>query len=203
MLLSTPTDSGLRLVVPSIAASAFGALTGMAITWTGRLKWPIVLGTVSYAVGCIALGLLRRDLPEVVYLLALVPMAAGQGFQFPGTFMAILGVSKQSEQAVITSTLILWRSLGLVLGVAVSSLLIQNGLIYYLDQYVDVPNKVEVITLVRKSVAAIANLEEPVREQVIQGYEATMRLNFIACTVIALISFILIVPIKLPRLPKK
>lgn len=55
--------------------------------------------------------------------------------------MAVLAVSEQAEQAVVTSTLILWRSLGMVLGVAVSSLVMQNALVYYLDLMVIGPEK--------------------------------------------------------------
>lgn len=58
--------------------------------------------------------------------------------------MAVLAVSEQSEQAVVTSTLILWRSLGMVLGVASSSLVMQNALRIYLDQKVVGPKKEEV-----------------------------------------------------------
>jgi hypothetical protein len=55
--------------------------------------------------------------------------------------MAILAVSEQGEQAVVTSTLILWRSLGTVLGVASSSLVLQNALLYNLNEKVTGPDK--------------------------------------------------------------
>lgn len=74
--------------------------------------------------------------PDWAYGLFLLPTSAGQGFIFPGTFMAVLAVSERSEMAVVTGTLILWRSLGSVVGVAVSSLVIQNGLVRYLDLFV-------------------------------------------------------------------
>lgn len=58
--------------------------------------------------------------------------------------MAILAVSEQSEQAVVTSTLMLWRSIGTVIGVASSSLVLQNALVEYLDAFVSGPDKAEV-----------------------------------------------------------
>lgn len=203
VLLSSATDSGLRLVVPSIVASGFGALTGFAITWSRRLKWPLVTGTAFFIVACISLSLLRRRLPEVVYELALLPSAVGQGFQFPGTFMALLASSDQKEQAVITSTLILWRSLGLVVGVAYSSLVVQNALRYYLNIYVDAPNKEDIIARVRRSVELIPKLEEPLREQVVMSYEAALRLTFISCVVISVVALLLVIPLRLARLPKR
>jgi len=60
--------------------------------------------------------------------------------------MAVLAVSDQAEQAVVTSTLILWRSLGMVLGVASSSLVMQNALLHFLNTKVSGPEKDDVST---------------------------------------------------------
>ncbi|KAH6607643.1 hypothetical protein Trco_003956 [Trichoderma cornu-damae] len=200
VLLSSATSSGLRLVLPSVVSSFFGAATGFAITWTRRLKWPVLSGALWCLAGCITLCFLRRGMPGAVYLVALVPQSIGQGFQFPGTFMAILASSTQAEQAVVTSTLILWRSVGFVLGIAMSSLVVQNALAYYLDAFVQGENKAGIIKRVRESVEAVARLEEPYREQVVQSYEASLRLTFILCTVLAVVSVLIVMPIQLPRL---
>ena len=90
------------------------------------------------------LTLMRRGQPAWTYSLFLVLPSLGQGFQNPGTFMSILVVSEQKEQAVVSSMLILWRSLGMVLGVASSSLVVQNALVHYIDKFVVGPEKDEV-----------------------------------------------------------
>jgi hypothetical protein len=141
VLLESATNSGLRLVLPSLCASAFGTATGFLITWTRRLKPPLVAGAFLILIGTICLSFMRRGLANWLYLLFLLPSSMGQGFQFPGTFMAVLAVSEQKEQAVVTSTLILWRSLGMVLGVASSSLVVQNALYVYLEKLVTGPEK--------------------------------------------------------------
>lgn len=79
------------------------------------------------------------------YLLVVLPADYLTGFQFPGCFIALLAVSEQAEQAVVTSTLILWRSLGIVLGISLSSLIVQNALVVYLDEMVTGPDKYKVI----------------------------------------------------------
>lgn len=203
MLLSNATDSGLRLVLPTILASGAGALTGQLITRTRRLKWPVGWGSVLFFTGCISLCLLRRGLPEAVYVAVQIPSSVGIGFLFPGAFMGVLTTSRQSEQAVITSMLILWRSLGLVIGVAYSGLVVQNALPHYLRLYVDAPDKEELIAKVRRSVELVAKLEEPVRSQVASSYEASIRLSFIICVLFAAVAVALVLPIKLPRLPRR
>ncbi|KAK3688074.1 hypothetical protein B0T22DRAFT_378968 [Podospora appendiculata] len=200
VLLTSATTSGLRLVVCSAVASITGTATGFLITSTRRLKWPLVLGTSLLFIGTLCLAGMQRGWPAIVYMLCLVPATAGQGFQFPGTFMAILAVAEQRKQAVVTSTLILWRSLGMVLGVAVSSLVVQNALWYYLELFVSGPDKFAVIELVRQKVEAIKDLDPMYQEQVVQSYEAALRVMFLCCSALALASVLLIVRIKLPRL---
>ncbi|KAJ0104284.1 hypothetical protein J7T55_009448 [Diaporthe amygdali] len=176
VLLTSATTSGLCLMVPTIAASTCGTATGFLVTWTKRLKWPLVLGAVLFLIGTVVLSCLQRGWPLFVYLIFLVPLSMGQGFTFPGTFMAVLAASEQADQAVVTSTLILWRSMGTVLGIAGSSLIVQNSLWSYLETYVTdtaardagIPGgKGEVIERVRESVEAIGNLRGLVLEQVI------------------------------------
>ena len=144
VLLESATDSGLRLVVPSLATTITGVATGFIITYFRTLKSPLVWGTVLLVIGTTALSFMRKGLPDWAYLLFLVPSSLGTGFMFPGTFMSVLAVSEQAEQAVVTSTLILWRSLGTVMGVALSSLVVQNALPIYLNLKITGPDKEKV-----------------------------------------------------------
>ncbi|KAI1121912.1 major facilitator superfamily domain-containing protein [Nemania abortiva] len=216
VLLKSATESGLYLVVPTVTASVTGTLTGILISRLGRLKWPLVCGVSFYLLGTILLSSMRRGWPTWAYLFCLVPAAAGQGFQFPGTLIAVLAVSDQRDQAVVTSTLQLWRQLGNVLGVACSSLVFQNALLRYLITYVSIPAghggggedgeewKRRFIEHVRSSIEAVAKLPEgQSKDQVITSYEAACRATFLVCLGIAAVSFLLIMPVKLPRLGRK
>ncbi|KAJ4294796.1 hypothetical protein N0V88_005030 [Collariella sp. IMI 366227] len=203
VLLTTATTSGFRLVISSAIASVTGTATGFLITWTRRLKWPLVLGTTFTLVGTLCLSSMQRGWPTLAYILCLLPGAAGSGFQYPGTFMAVLAVSDQREQAVVTGTLMLWRSLGSVLGVACTSLVVQNALWVYLEEYVQGPEKEMVVETVRRSVEAIRELPEVYQEQVVRSYEAALRMTFGCCVVLAVVSVGLILPVRLPRLGKK
>ncbi len=126
--------------------------------------------------------------------------SADRCVEFPGTFMAILAVAKQEDQAVVTSTLVLWRSLGQVLGVAGSSLVMQNALWYYLGRFVEGDEKEWVVEKVRRSVEAVKELPRPYRDQVVQSYEAALRVTFAACVGLAVVAALLVMSVKLPRL---
>lgn len=144
VLLESATSSGLRLMVPTLSSSAMGTATGFIITYTRNLKHPLVAGTMFSVIGTIGLTCLRRGWQDWLYTAFLIPTSIGGGFVFPAAFMAVLAVSEQSEQAVVTSTLILWRSLGGVLGIATSSLVLQNALLYFLEETVVGPEKEDV-----------------------------------------------------------
>jgi hypothetical protein len=147
VLFESPSTTGFRLIIILSASSISGAATGVMIAWTRRLKWPLVTGTSIMFVGtiCIVYGL-RREIPPTWQSLALLCFSLGQGFCFPGTVMAILGVSTQAQQAVVSSALLLSRNLGNVMGVAVSSLLLQTSLLQNLNVMVTGPDKDEVGT---------------------------------------------------------
>ncbi|KAF3760716.1 MFS general substrate transporter [Cryphonectria parasitica EP155] len=211
VLLTSATTSGLCLMIITVVSSTAGTATGFLVSWTRRLKWPMSLGTYGFFLGTIALSSMQRGWPMPAYLLCLVPHALGQGFQFPGTFMAILAASEQREQAAVTSTLILWRSVGMVLGIAGSSLVVQNSLWRYLDLYVTdeaaraagFVGREEVVERVRESVEAVAKLGGMVREQVVESYEAAVRTTFLCCVGFAVVSFLVLLPVKLPRLGQR
>lgn len=191
--------------MPQITGAAVGIATGLLITWSKRLKWPLVTGAALTLAGNVALCSLSRDWPSWAYLLVLAPGAGGAGFLFPGAFLAVLAASDQAEQAVVSATLVLWRALGSVLGVACSSLVLQNALVLYLGQYVSEEGheagwKDAVIERVRESVEAVAGFDGLVLEQIIQSYEAALRITFLCCVGVALVGFCLLLPIRLARL---
>lgn len=211
VLLTSATTSGLCLMIITVVSSASGTATGFLINWTRRLKWPMSVGAWGFLAGTVALASMRRGWPLPAYLLCLVPHAMGQGFQFPGTFMAILAASEQAEQAAVTSALILWRSVGMVLGIAGSSLVVQNSLWGYLGRYVTdeaaraagFAGRDEVVAKVRESVEAVAALQGEVREQVVESYEAAIRVTFLCCVAVAVVSVGLLWPVRMPRLGER
>lgn len=181
-------------------ASSAGVATGFLISRTRHLGWAPLLGAWSILLGTVLVAFMQRTWPTWAFMLSLVPASAGQGFQFPGTFLALLALWDQRTQAVVTSTLILWRSLGVVLGVAVSSLVVQNALYGYLEAFVSGPDREAVIERARESIEAVRDLEPVYREQVIVSYEAALRLTFLCCAGLALVNVLLITPVKMPRL---
>ncbi|KAK5947793.1 hypothetical protein OHC33_011188 [Knufia fluminis] len=143
VLLDDATQSGLRLVLPFVFNMTAGFSTGYIITWTRKLKPTLLCGGCLVVVGSVMLCLLNRELPSWAYTLIIAVSSMGQGLSYPSVSLSMLATSTPEDLAVASSTLILWRSLGTVVGVAASSVVVQNGLVYYLEHFMAGPEKNE------------------------------------------------------------
>ncbi|KAM5490432.1 hypothetical protein MaudMau93_002630 [Microsporum audouinii] len=197
------TSSGLRILASSLAIMVASGSTGFFITWSRKLKPTLLLGFSCFIIGCVATSCLTRNTPGWVAMLALIPSSLGQGFAFPTTLISTLSVSPQAEQAVTTTTLGLFRSLGSVFGVAVSSWTLQNSLLFFLKQMVTGDDRQAIITRVRESITEIHRLDPIHQSQVIQAYEQGLRLTFIVGIIWSWVALFLVLPVKLARLGQK
>jgi predicted MFS family arabinose efflux permease len=159
------TVAGLRISLPALCTTVCGLLAGIFLTYTGRMKEPQVVGSFFMLAGGLACSMLSQSTPSWLGTLAIAPPYAGQGFLFPATILGLVATSSQDEQAVVMTTLILFRNLGIVLGVAISSLILQNSLVTYLDRFITGPDKQDVIERLRLSVRAVQELSTEHRLQ--------------------------------------
>ncbi|KAL1987096.1 hypothetical protein VTN96DRAFT_4970 [Rasamsonia emersonii] len=202
--LESPTQSGIRLVAATIAVTTSSVSTGFLITWSKRLMPTIIIGGVLFVLGgCSTTAMALFDIPDAVSMVLLSLSSLGQGFAFPTMTVAILAINKQADQAVATTTLGLWRNLGAVMGVAISSWILQDTLLFRLEQMVTEPHKEEIILRVRKTVDAIADLDPMHQRQVTQAYASALQLTFVSAAVWGALMLFCLLPIKMPRLDEK
>ncbi|KAI9713431.1 MAG: hypothetical protein M1820_000813 [Bogoriella megaspora] len=203
VVLDTPSMSGFRLTAPWIAATVCGVSAGFIITATRRTKPLLVTGAFSMLLGSVLLTAMWESIPAWLATAFLVPPSVGQGLTFPASVLAALATCTQADQAVVTSVIILARSLGTVLGVAASSLIVQNALKHFLEFNVTGSDKKMVISRVRKSVESIKGLGTLHQSQVMTAYRQTLTLTFGSAVFASLIVVTLLVVVKVPRLGKR
>ncbi|KAJ6144627.1 hypothetical protein N7470_008522 [Penicillium chermesinum] len=201
--LASPTDSGLRLVAASIAVTASSVGTGFLITWSKRMKPTIIVGGLCMLVGGCAAGSMGIDTPSALAMVCVSFSSLGQGFSFPSLMVSILATSEQDDQAVATTTVGLARNLGSVMGVSISSWILQNTLLYELEQQVTGPEKSHIITLVRRSIRAIADLDSVHQHEVVKAYSLSLRITFLSAAVWGLVMLLFHIPLRLPRLDRR
>lgn len=155
VLLDNATQSGLRLVLPFFFSMAAGFSTGNIISISRKLRPTLLCGGALVIAGSISLFAMRSSFPTWAYTMIIAVASMGQGFSYPSVSLSMLATSTTKDIAVATSTLYLWRSLGAVMGVAASSVIVQNALVYYLESFVSGPQKEQVRTHPSDVVAVI------------------------------------------------
>ncbi|EOD46742.1 putative mfs multidrug transporter protein [Neofusicoccum parvum UCRNP2] len=165
--LDSAAQSGFRMAAPSLAIMEL-----------------IVGGSLIALVGAICLTSMWDGIPTWLATIFVVPVSTGLGLSFPAASLAVLATSTKEDQAVMTSTLSLFRSLDL-------------------EKYVTGPEKEQIILRVRKSVRAIFDLTKEHRIEVIHAYEHSLRYVFASAIVLFVIVNTLLIPIRLPRLGNK
>lgn len=75
--LESASVSGFRLAGPSIALTICGVSAGFIMTATGRMKWLIVVGSLSMLLGATCMSLMWDGIPKWLATAFLVPSSIG------------------------------------------------------------------------------------------------------------------------------
>lgn len=225
-MLEPARKAGSRLLIPTVANMCAAVGVGYIINRTKVVRPTIRFGATTLTLGCIGLACLSSSFPEILINLMLIPSNAGIGFAYPSMMMGTLASSAQEEMAVATSTLILFRSLGNVMGVSTSSLIVQNALLWGLKRnlvvggtegLVSEEQKARVIEMVRERVTAVFDLQGEIQDQgkissvlrklgvlmmwvVVDAYRVSLRLTFAWAAGCAAIMLLATWNLKIPRM---
>lgn len=141
----SPTVAGFRLILPFLSLSASGFLACMIIRQKrGAIRPAFISGSLLTLAGTACLSLLGRSISGWVSVLCLLPVSMGYGFIAPSAAISMLRASPKEEQAVSIGAFLLCKRLANVLGVALSTLLVQNLLVRYLYRTVTGSHQEEV-----------------------------------------------------------
>lgn len=140
----SPTVAGFRLLIPVLALTASSFLSCMIIKRKQAIIPTATFGALMTLVGAGCLPLLGPAKSSWASLLLLLPLTMGTGFLTPTSAILLLRTSPPKEHAVSISGLLLWRRLANVIGVALSTLSLQNLLSYFLHKTVTGSHREEV-----------------------------------------------------------
>ena len=205
--LTSATVAGTRMIAASISTTISSVVSGIIITSTGSIRPTFIFGTGLLLLGPLLLANIKPTFSDFHYIIIVVPAMLGFGFNAPSATMSMLALSTQKDQAVATSTLFQWRTLGGVVGVATSSLIVQNILRWGLAREVDGSgwgaSKEEderVREMVRRSVEEVAKLNDGYRRQVIRAYERALLGAFWWAVVATVIGAAMVLVVRVPEL---
>ncbi|KAJ6137950.1 hypothetical protein N7471_004436 [Penicillium samsonianum] len=199
------TTAGLRLL-PSILSGVSGSvIAGLLMKWYGKYYWLTVAAYAFLTTGvfCIYLfsgGVVASTVPMIC---GMVVSAFGNGIGVTTTLIGLISNATYEDQAVVTACSYLFRSLGSVIGLSLSSTVVQQVLRNRLQSGLrDSKNIDQIVEGVRESLDFIKTLD-PATAMIVRdsyGWSTNKGFAFLVCVVFfALLSSCFIRESKLNR----
>ncbi|KAF3058319.1 putative transporter C3H1.06c [Daldinia childiae] len=191
-------QSGVNYLPFALAIIPFGIISGVILSKTGRYK---ILHWAGFSLSAIGLGLFstfRADSTVGAWIGYQVLVSGGAGFIFTATLPSTLAALPESYVATATGTYAFVRSLGFVWGVTMSSIVF-NGQV---NDNLDIIDNVDLRRLLADGAAytfaagssdadsGVRNLPDPSRSQVIEVYERSLSVVWLAFVGISCLGFL-------------
>jgi predicted MFS family arabinose efflux permease len=174
--------SGVRLL-PAIISGVSGSLFGgYGIKKTGRYYWLTVIAYTMLLVGMIVIFLFAGTIINSTWGIAIGMMLCGfgNGIGVTTALIALISNAAPEDQAVTTACSYLFRSLGSVIGISLSSTVVQQSLRNHLIHDLGSGKEADkIVQKVRRSLEYIKTLEPEVREVVRRCYGHAVRDSFV------------------------
>jgi hypothetical protein len=170
------------LLIPSIICGVLGSLfAGFYMQRTGRYYWLTLICYSTLVVGMLVVvtfsGTVVGWIPGVVIGTMINAFSNGNGVT--SSLIAIISNAAQEDQAIATACSYLFRSMGSVVGLAVSATAVNQMLRSTLKaELTDSGDAEKIANMVRRSLDSIKTLEPAVRDIVKECYAKSTRFGF-------------------------
>ncbi|KAJ5720997.1 uncharacterized protein N7483_008931 [Penicillium malachiteum] len=156
------TIAGVRLL-PSILTGVSGSLfAGAIMRWSGKYYWLTIASYTSLTAGCFLIYLSSGGATTslIAMIIGMCMSSFGNGIGVTTTLIGLISNATVEDQAVVTACSYLFRSLGSVIGLSLSSTVVQQLLREQLriDLH-DSKNIDEIVAGVRESLDYIKRLD--------------------------------------------
>lgn len=189
--LDSAAVAGAHMIVPSLVGIIGSICAGITMSRWGHLSKLMKIGSLIMLIGGFMVATFGEHTANWRYISFLMPTQFGNSLLMPAVLFSILAHFPRADHAVATGACYLIRSIGLVLGVAVTNTIAQNSLSTVLPRLLqDMPNKNELFDIATHSITAIKTLEPHAQSLVIQAYVISLRRCFLASAFAATLSFI-------------
>ncbi|KAJ5928260.1 Major facilitator superfamily domain general substrate transporter [Penicillium verhagenii] len=186
------TVAGVRLL-PSIVSGATGSiLAGLIMRWTGKYYWLTLAAYACLTSGCTLIYLSSGGImtSTVCMIIGMVMSSFGNGIGVTTTLIGLISNSSVEDQAVVTACSYLFRSLGSVIGVSLSSSVVQQLLRERLRSDLhDSKNIDEIVNGVRESLNYIKRLDPDIAKIVRNCYAWSTNKGFGLLAIVVFFAF--------------
>ncbi|KAJ9127742.1 hypothetical protein QFC24_000025 [Naganishia onofrii] len=182
------SQAGAHLLPNSICLVVAGPLVGYLIKRTNRYKWITSICCLGPVLSMALLAKMTPATPVWLQWTAIIPMGCGFSGLLTATLVGVMNDVDRSQIAIATGFTFMFRSLGQVSGVGLSSAMLQASLNRELVARFDSP---ELISRIKHASSAIAALPtEWDRQQARGAYEVALHQTFAFGCIVAVVMFL-------------
>ncbi|KZT62381.1 MFS general substrate transporter, partial [Calocera cornea HHB12733] len=210
--LTSATESGLHLLPNSIALSIGSLFSGWMMRHTGKYWILNLFGAFLPIVSSVMFSAWTSNTSDFHLWFDITPSGFGHSSLITSTLIALIASVDRADVAVATGISYLFRTTGQVLGVSLSSAVVQGLLNHYLHQRITGPGAREheltaparptqLIERIRHSTAVIPTLDAATRAAAVDSYAQALHAVFILQALVSCITFLCCLPIQENPLP--
>ncbi|PFH53531.1 hypothetical protein AMATHDRAFT_1185 [Amanita thiersii Skay4041] len=195
VMLTSASIAGLHLLPNSIAMSVGSVFAGWIMHYTGRYKSLNLFFGVFPFIGASLIASLREQSGPLKSWLSIVPLGFGNAVILQTMLIALLAHLPDSQIAVGTGFGQVFRGLGQVGGVAISSAVFQSKLEQELHNRIHTPDAEDLIQRIRQSSRLIRELPFPTQRAARDAYATSIHLVFTLAACSTLLAYLVRLPI--------
>ncbi|KZV90612.1 MFS general substrate transporter [Exidia glandulosa HHB12029] len=193
--LTSATVAGLHLLPNSLAMSFGSLFAGYYLKRTGKYKTLNVICGIFPTIAAVLIARLRQDSGQLAQWLSIVTLGFGNAVVLQTTLIALLASLAPEHMPVATGFGQLWRGVGQVSGVAVSSALFQTILDSELRRRITAPGSQEIIDKIRHSSKIVRDLPPEIQGPARASYAVALQWVFTFAAISTFTAFLVRLPI--------
>ncbi|KAG4274410.1 hypothetical protein FPRO04_09368 [Fusarium proliferatum] len=195
------TAAGLRLLPQSVGTALSSLTCGFIMKRTGRYRSLGMTAIACSILGFVGLSTMTIQTPTPLVLTYVLLVGVGYGGMLSVSLLATVAAVSHEDQAVATSAIYAFRSMGSTIGVTVASVVYQNLLQYGLHQRFDSKEgSYKIIKHLLDSLDELKRLPDGWSNGVYEAYEISLRGVFLTGLGVAVLGLIAATFIKEHRL---
>ncbi|KAJ7061476.1 MFS general substrate transporter [Mycena amicta] len=195
VMLESASSAGLHIAPNSLSVSLGSVFAGFMMHRTGRYKAVnLIFGCFPF-VGAVLLSRMTMNSGPLQSWLSIIPLGFGNAVVMQTNLIALLAHLHESQTAVGTGFSALFRGMGQVGGVAISSAIFQTRLEAALKRRIHTDDAAELIMKIRRSSNVIRTLPSAVQLAARESYASGLRAVFILAAGTTLLAYVARLPI--------
>ncbi|KAH7924071.1 MFS general substrate transporter [Leucogyrophana mollusca] len=193
--LTSASTAGLHLLPNSTSMSIGSLFAGYMMHRTGRYKMiNLIFGFFPF-IGIMLITQMREDSGPLQMWLSIIPLGFGNAVVLQTMLIALLAHIPESAMAVGTGFGQVFRGIGQVGGVAISSALFQSKLDTELHRRIHTPDAEEVISKIRHSAKLVASLPPDLQRAARDSYAISLKAVFVLAACSTFLAYLVRLPI--------